>query len=81
MRSLSPTVIRAAPRILQIALLLEEEGNLAEAGGLAYLVECVDASEAMRLPGESSEEMATRLAKGLATRRRAEGDTPEHPAE
>ena len=67
--SLSPAVIQAAPRILQIALQLEREGKLAEVGGLAYLVECVDVGEAARLPGESWEEMGVRMAQVLRHRK------------
>jgi hypothetical protein len=63
--SLSPAVVKAAPRILQIALQLEQDGKLAEVGGLAYLVECVDTAEAARLPDESDSEMGRRLAEEL----------------
>jgi hypothetical protein len=67
---LSPAVIRAAPRILQIAVDLERNGKLAEVGGIAYLVECVDAAEAARQPGETIEDVALQAAHDLVAFRK-----------
>jgi hypothetical protein len=66
---LSPAVTAAAPRILQIAADLERQGKLAEVGGVSYLIECVDAAEAARQPGESIEDVGIRAAKQIAARR------------
>lgn len=71
---LSPAVTAAAPRILQVAADLEREGKLAEVGGINYLIECVDAAEAARRPGETIEDVGIRAAKQIAARRDAAKD-------
>ncbi len=62
-------VVLIAGLILQLAADLEREGKLAEVGSIAYLIECVDAAEAARRPGEIIEELAVRAAEELVARR------------
>jgi hypothetical protein len=77
---LSDAAARSAARILQLAADLEREGKLAEVGGIAYLLECVDAAERDRRPGETIEDVGIRNARAVIAaaekRKRETGPTP-----
>lgn len=60
---LSPQIRPIAGNILELALVLEMTGQLAEVGGIAYLIKCAESFDAFRQPGESVTDAGERAAK------------------